>query len=78
MEIARVFMEKKTIKILDEDNLIRNIDKLRDVLNEMCCTLDDQEINNDKLIVSQQLDKLIFDYMMLKSDNKTDKAEIIT
>lgn len=71
-------MEKKTIKILDEDNLIRNIDKLRDVLNEMCCTLDDQEINNDKLIVSQQLDKLIFDYMMLKSDNKTDKAEIIT
>jgi len=45
------------------------IDILRDILNEMCCTLEIDEyiFNIEMLKVSCQLDKVIVEYMILKN-----------
>ncbi|MGV8980841.1 hypothetical protein [Clostridium sp.] len=59
-------MEEKTSEILQEQDLNASIDKLRDILNEMCCTIDEREVNMEKLNVSHQLDMLIVKYMGLK------------
>ena len=71
-------MEEKIVGILYEDKLKTCIDTLRQVLNEMCFTLDEHEISIDKLIVSRQLDKLIVEYMVLKKDNSADEIEVIS
>ena len=71
-------MEETIVRSLDEDKLKTCIDTLRDVLNEMCCTLDEHEMSIEKLIVSRQLDKLIVEYMILKKNKYTDEVEIIT
>ena len=60
-------MEEEIIKHLDEENLISCINALRDVLNEMCCTIDESEPSIEKLIVSRKLDQLIVEYMSLKN-----------
>jgi hypothetical protein len=41
-----------------------SIDKLRDILNEICCKIDEREV--EKLCISQQLDILIVEYMGLE------------
>jgi hypothetical protein len=76
--MERVFMEDLIIRSLDEDKLETCIDTLRDVLNEMCCTLDNHEMSIEKLIVSRQLDKLIVEYMVLKKNKYPNEVEIIT
>ena len=57
------------IRSLYEENLIICINKLRDVLNEMCSTIDETEARIETLIVSQQLDQLIVEYMNIKRIN---------
>ena len=59
-------MEKETTSNLDEEKLKACINKLREVLNEMCCSMNDPETSMKKLMVSQQLDQLIVEYMGLK------------
>jgi len=76
--IERVFMEETIIRSLDEDKLETCIDTLREVLNEMCFTLDEHEMSIEKLIVSRQLDKLIVEYMVRKKNKNTNEIEIIT
>ena len=61
-------MEERIVGFLDEDKLKACIDTLREVLNEMCYTLDEHEMSIEKLIVSRQLDKLIVEYMVLKKN----------
>jgi hypothetical protein len=71
-------MGKKLVNTLDEDNLLFTIDEMREVLNKMCCNLGDQKMSSENLIVSQQLDKLISDYMMLiKNKQKKREPEIL-
>jgi len=62
-------MEEVMIRSLYEENLIICINKLRDVLNEMCSTIDETEARIETLIVSQQLDELIVEYMSIKRIN---------
>ena len=52
-------MCKQIVENLDEEKLRTCINKLREVLNEI-------EPSLERLIVSQQLDKLIVEYMYLK------------
>ena len=70
-------MKEETVRILDEEKLKTCIDTLRDVLNEMCCTIDEPEVSMEKLIVSRQLDELIVKYMGLKKNNYIDEIEVI-
>ena len=53
---------------LVEEDILVSINTLREVLNEMCYTMD--EPNLERLIVSYQMDQLIVEYMDLK--NKRD------
>ena len=46
----------ETHEILHKEKLENCINDLRDVLNEMCCSLDEGEANIEKLTVSRQLD----------------------
>lgn len=62
-------MEKEMTSSLYEDKLESYIDALREVLNELCCTIDGPESNIEKLNVSCQLDKLIVEYMNIKKNN---------
>ena len=65
-------MSKTLDMILHEEKLKTCINTLRDVLNELCCTLDEPESNIEKLNVSCKLDELIVEYMSLKKNNYTD------
>jgi len=53
-------VEQKTIKLA---KLNRQINEVREILNEVCCTLDTTKAVDDRLIISQYLDKLIVEYM---------------
>lgn len=59
-------MINEIFKISYEDTLKAHISALRDILNELCCTIDDSDVSIEALTVSQQLDKLIVEYMILK------------
>lgn len=52
-----------SMKLDKLDELDKYIDDLRDVLNEICVTIDETDGANEKLIVSQFLDELIVEYM---------------
>ena len=56
----------ETPETLHNQKLENCIDTLRDTLNEMCCLIDEREVNIDKLNVSRQLDTLIVEYMEIK------------
>jgi hypothetical protein len=60
-------MNIKKIKFINKEELGRNIDKLRDVLNEICATDEGAGDLKKRLIVSQRLDKLIVKYMTQKN-----------
>ena len=62
-------MIEETFAFLHQKKLKTSIDTLRDILNELCCTSDDHEVNIEKLIISQQLDILIVEYMGLEKTN---------
>lgn len=51
-------VEQKDIKL---SKLNRQINEVREILNEICCTVDITE--TDRLIISQYLDNLIVKYM---------------
>lgn len=53
-------VEQKDIKL---SKLNRQINEVREILNEVCCTVDTTEAINDRLIISQYLDELITEYM---------------
>ena len=53
-------IDSKSIKL---SRLNEEINQLREVLNEVCCTLDCAETYTDRLLLSQQLDELIVEYM---------------
>ena len=47
----------------DKDELKKQIDELREVLNEICVTAEDSEGLKKRLLVSQHLDQIIVQYM---------------
>jgi two-component system cell cycle response regulator len=56
-------MENMQIDIIDIEELTNRIDEVRDVLNEICITIDENENKEDILKVSEYLDRLIVTYM---------------
>lgn len=58
-------MKDELDSISHKEKLEASINTLRDVLNEMCCTISESEENITRLIVSCQLDELIVEYMNL-------------
>jgi RNase P/RNase MRP subunit p30 len=59
-KVNRESINNKNIKLL---NLNEQINHIRDILNEVCCTMDTSEINPNILSISQCLDELIVEYM---------------
>jgi|GEM_PF-120253 len=53
-------IKHKTIKLAE---LNRHINEIRELLNEVCCTVATSETINDRLAISQYLDELIVKYM---------------
>jgi diguanylate cyclase (GGDEF)-like protein len=56
---------EKNIKISE---LNKQINEIRDILNEVCCTIDGSETKRDVLTISQYLDELIVEYMKELND----------
>ena len=48
---------------IDKEEIKKNINELRDTLNEICVTQEDAKEVEKRLILSQQLDELIVQYM---------------
>ncbi|MCB2298213.1 aspartyl-phosphate phosphatase Spo0E family protein [Clostridium tagluense] len=46
------------------EDLNRRINDLRDILNEICCTDQNADGEDERLAASRSLDKLIVEYMM--------------
>jgi len=61
-----VLIIEKLVEIFDEEKLKDCINNLRDVLNELCCAIDEGEVSIERLFVSRKLDELIVEYMNLK------------
>jgi len=57
---------EETFGFLHQQRLAASIDRVRAILNEMCCTFDKREVDIEKLSISQQLDTLIVEYMLLE------------
>lgn len=57
-------MDEELIKYVYKEQLKKDIEGLRDILNEICIIHEVLEDEEQTLIVSQQLDKLIVKYMM--------------
>lgn len=56
-------MNKEDSKHLELARLNKGIEELRDILNEICCTVDESEKDKERLTVSKCLDDLIVEYM---------------
>jgi two-component system, cell cycle response regulator len=56
-------LSKDDYRHLELDRLNKAIEELRDTLNEICCTVDENENDKERLIISQYLDNLIVEYM---------------
>lgn len=56
-------MKEVEIHNIDIEELSQKINEVRDVLNEVCCTLDENQNNEDVLKVSEYLDQLLVEYM---------------
>jgi NTP pyrophosphatase (non-canonical NTP hydrolase) len=56
-------MNREIIENIDKEELKKNIEELRDVLNEICLTAETSEELKERLSVSESLDKLIVKYM---------------
>ena len=59
-EVGITNSNDKNIKL---SKLNKQINEIREILNEACCTLQAGEINPDRLIISECLDELIVEYM---------------
>lgn len=60
-------MNKQINKNIEKEEIERHIDELRDVLNEICSTVQETEGLKKRLILSRQLDELIVQYMNINS-----------
>ncbi|WP_160688234.1 aspartyl-phosphate phosphatase Spo0E family protein [Clostridium sp. C2-6-12] len=47
----------------DKNGIKRNMEKLREVLNEICAMEEGNKTSKKRLILSQKLDQLIVEYM---------------
>ncbi|MGV8983922.1 hypothetical protein [Clostridium sp.] len=56
-------MSKLTLDNITIEDLDERINDLRDILNEICCTEQNAEIMEERLITSRYLDELIVKYM---------------
>jgi hypothetical protein len=56
-------LNKEISKQLELEKINKNIQELRDILNEICCTVVEDEKDKERLGVSEALDKLIVQYM---------------
>jgi two-component system, cell cycle response regulator len=56
-------LSKKKSKHLELERINKNIEELRDILNEICCTITEDEKDKERLTVSEALDELIVQYM---------------
>lgn len=56
-------MSKTKSKYLQLNRLNEGIEELREVLNEICSTLEESEKDKKRLDVSKRLDELIVEYM---------------
>ena len=61
-------MEANGAKDAYKDQLKKNIEELRDILNEICVIHEGMEKDDKTLIISQRLDKLIVKYMMVMKE----------
>jgi two-component system cell cycle response regulator len=66
-EVGGVNINQKSVKL---SKLNEQINEVREILNEVCCTLDSDEAKTDRLIISQYLDELIVEYMKELNDLK--------
>jgi two-component system, cell cycle response regulator len=56
-------LSKEKSKHLELEKINKNIEELRDILNEICCTITEDEKDKERLKVSEALDELIVQYM---------------
>jgi len=56
-------MNKVTLDNITIEKLDTRINSLRDILNEICCTELNDEVNEQRLLISKELDELIVRYM---------------
>lgn len=56
-------MDKTESKYLQLNRLSEGIEELREVLNEICSTLEESEKDKKRLTISKNLDELIVEYM---------------
>ena len=56
-------MSNLTINNITMEDLNKRINDLRDILNEICCTDQNAEVQEQRLITSRNLDELIVKYM---------------
>lgn len=64
-------MNKTESKYLQLERLNEGIEELREVLNEICSTVEESEKDKKRLTISKSLDELIVEYM--KELNKLNK-----
>ncbi|MBW9155712.1 aspartyl-phosphate phosphatase Spo0E family protein [Clostridium tagluense] len=57
-------MSNLTLDNITMEDLNRRINDLRDILNEICCTDQNADGEDERLAASRSLDKLIVEYMM--------------
>lgn len=62
-------MDERIIKVPNEETLKTDINTLREILNQLCCTIDGFQVNTETLKVSRELDDLIIKYMLLKNNH---------
>ncbi|MFL0270226.1 aspartyl-phosphate phosphatase Spo0E family protein [Candidatus Clostridium radicumherbarum] len=56
-------MDKTESKYLQLNRLNEGIEELREVLNEICSTVEESEKDKKRLTISKNLDELIVEYM---------------
>jgi two-component system, cell cycle response regulator len=56
-------LSREKSKHLELERINKNIEELRDILNEICCTITEDEKDKERLTVSEALDELIVQYM---------------
>ena len=53
---------------MDKEKLKNSIDELRDILNKICVTAEDNDCEKNRLAISQHMDQLIVKYMTQKDE----------
>jgi len=61
-------MNRQINKNIEKEEIERNIDKLRDVLNESCATIQETKELKKRLTLSRQMDELIVQYMKINNE----------